>query len=69
VDESARLDAIERRQSVVIALLVGGYLLAGCWLLLSEVAWLTAWHVGSAAVVVAVVAAIVGISRRRRARA
>ena len=71
MDESAlqhRLDAVERRQSVTLALLAGLYVLAG----LAAVVWIvpavTARHASALGVVVGLVALVVGIARRRRAR-
>lgn len=71
MDDSAlqdRLDAIERRQSITLALLAGLYLLGGLWLLVRGVDAITAWHAGVAAVVLALGALAAGIYRRRRAR-
>lgn len=61
-----RLDRIERRLSLVLALLVGGYALGIAWLLIEETAAVTPWHVGFGAVIVAVLALIAGIYRRRQ---
>lgn len=72
MDESAlqdRLEAIERRQSFVLALLVGLYLLGALWLLVETVAAVTVGDVVAGGVILAILASVVGIYRRRRARA
>ena len=61
-----RLDAIERRQSVLLWLLVGGYVLAALWLLVTATDAVTVWNAGVAAAVLAVLATAAGIARRRR---
>lgn len=63
-----RLDAIERRQRIVLALLVGLYALATSWILVREVAAVTAWSVAVAAVALALFAVVGAVYRRRRAR-
>jgi len=71
MDEPAlqtRLDAVERRQSLTLALLVGVYLLGGLWVVVREVAVVTAWHAGVGVVALGVAALMTGIYRRRRAR-
>ena len=70
MDESAvqpRLDAIERRQSYILWLLVGGYVFFGAWFLIEAVPAVTVWNAGFALGIIAVVAAMVGIYRRRQA--
>lgn len=62
-----RLDRFERRQSVVLGLLVGAYLLAGVWFLVDELALVSPWTAAVAATVGLVLAVTVGIVRRRRA--
>jgi len=71
MDESAlqhRLDAVERRQSLTLALLVGLYVLAGLAAVVWTVPGVTAWHASALGVVVGLVVLVVGIARRRRAR-
>ncbi len=71
MDESplqSRLTTIERRQSLVLTLLVGLYLLGGLWVPIREVAAVTIWHAGVGAVALALIAVLVVVSRRRRAR-
>ena len=70
MDESAlqpRLDAIERRQSYILLLLVGGYVFAGTWLLIDTVPAVTVWNAVFGLVILAVLASILGIYRRRQA--
>lgn len=70
MDESAlqpRLDAIERRQSYILLLLVGGYVVAGAWLLIDTVPAVTVWNAVFGLVILAVLASILGIYRRRKA--
>jgi hypothetical protein len=70
MDESAlqnRLAAIERRQSLILTLLVGLYLLGGMWVIVQSFTAITVWHAGTGAVVVGILVAIVGIFRRRQA--
>lgn len=70
MDESAlqpRLDAIERRQSYILLLLVGGYVFAGTWLLVDTVPAVTVWNAVFGLVILAVLASILGIYRRRQA--
>jgi len=71
MDESAlqhRLDAVERRQSLTLALLVGLYVLAGLAAVVWTVPAVTAWHASALGVVAGLAALVVGIARRRRAR-
>lgn len=71
MDESAlqrRLDGIERRLSFIVSLLVGGYIFGGSWILIEAVDAATVWNVGLGVIVLAVVASIGGMYRRRRAR-
>jgi len=70
MDESAlqsRLDAIERRQSLVLWLLVAGYVLAASWVLVDSVDAVTVYHAAIALSALAGLATVVGISRRRQA--
>lgn len=70
MDDSAlhsRLARIERRQSLVLALLVGVYALGGVWYLVEAVDAVTPWSAGFGAVVVLSFAVAVGIHRRRQA--
>lgn len=62
-----RLDAIERRQTLVLSLLVAGYVLGGAWVLVAELDAVSAWSTGVGLVVLAVVASVVGVYRRRQA--
>jgi hypothetical protein len=64
-----RLDAIERRQRLTLAGLGGLSLAALLWVLVTEVAAVTVWTAGAAAVGVSLLALVAGIARRRRARA
>lgn len=64
----SRLTTIERRQSLVLTLLVGLYLLGSLWVLVREVAAVTIWHTGIGAVALTLIALLAVISRRRRAR-
>lgn len=69
MDESAlqrRLDVIERRQVLIVSLIVAGYVLAGLWFLVAELEAVTVWTAGLGATIVAVLAAGVGMYRRRR---
>ena len=70
MDESAlqpRLDAIERRQSYLLLLLVGGYVFAGTWLLVDTVPAVTVWNAGFGLLTLAALASLVEIYRRRQA--
>jgi hypothetical protein len=70
MDESAlqpRLNAIERRQSYILSLLAGGYMIAGTWLLVDTVPAVTVWNAGFGMISLAILASIVGIYRRRQA--
>ena len=70
MDESAlqpRLDAIERRQSYILLLLVAGYVFAGTWFLVDMVPAVTVWNAGFGLIILAVLASIVKIYRRRQA--
>jgi hypothetical protein len=70
MDESVlhpRLDAIERRQSYILSLLVGGYVFAGTWLLVNTFPAVTVWNAGIGLVTLALLASVVGIYRRRQA--
>ncbi|MFC7132455.1 MULTISPECIES: hypothetical protein [Salinibaculum] len=72
MDESAlqnRLARIERRQSLVLALLAGIYLFGGLWILIRETTAVTVWNASAVGVALAILALAVGISRRRRAGA
>jgi len=69
MDEPAlrsRLDRIERRQSLVLSLLVVGYVLAASWLLVDSTDAVTLYH-AAALVALAGVASVAGVARRRRA--
>ena len=69
MDESAlqsRLDAIERRQSLVLSLLVVSYLFAASWLLVDAFDAVTVYHAAVALVALAGLASVAGIARRRR---
>ncbi|MFC7134983.1 MULTISPECIES: hypothetical protein [Salinibaculum] len=70
MDESAlqpRLDAIERRQSYILLLLVGGYVFAGTWLLIDTIPAVTVWNAVLGWIILAVLASMLGIYRRRKA--
>lgn len=62
------LAAVERRQSVILAPLVGLYLLGGLWVLVETSETVTVWTAAVAVVLFGVVAAVVGVARRRRRR-
>jgi protein-S-isoprenylcysteine O-methyltransferase Ste14 len=71
MDESglrSRLDALETRVSLVLALVVLGYVVVALAVLIRETAVVTPWTAGVGAVILLVVAGAVGLSRRRRAR-
>ncbi|MEF8776011.1 MAG: hypothetical protein V5A43_05865 [Haloarculaceae archaeon] len=71
MDESAlrdRLRSIERRQTIGISLLVGIYLFGGYLLLVGEIPSVTEYSATTALVALGLVALVVGIYRRRRAR-
>jgi len=71
MDESAlqhRLAAIERRQSLVLALLAGLYVIGLLGALVVTVPAVTAWHASAVGVVAGLVVLVVGIARRRRTR-
>jgi hypothetical protein len=71
MDESAlqpRLASIERRQSYILSLLVGGYVIGATWLLVDTVPAVTVWNAGFGLVVLAIFASMVGIFRRRQTR-
>ena len=61
-----RLDAIERRQFRIVSLLLVGYVLAGTWLVVDEVAAITVWDAAVALVVLALVLSIGWLYRRRQ---
>lgn len=63
-----RLRTIERRQSVVIAMLAGLYLFGALLFLEQQIAEVTPWHNAVALVVLGLVALLIGFRRRRRAR-
>lgn len=63
-----RLDAIERRQSHILLLLMGGYVIAGTWLLVDTIPAVTVFNAGFGLIILAILASIVGIYRRRQAR-
>jgi len=70
MDDSAlqqRLERIERRQSYLLVLVAGLYVFAALWLLVRELAAITAWHVAVGLVAVGVLVAVVGTYRRRQA--
>lgn len=64
-----RLDGIERRQSILLALIVGAYLLAGSWILVDVVGLVSPWTIAVAGAVGLVLTMVLGMVRRRRARA
>ena len=69
MDERAlqsRLDAVERRQSLVLWLLVTGYVFAANWLLVDSFDAVTMYHAAVALIALAGLASVVGISRRRQ---
>lgn len=71
MDDSAlqqRLDVIERRQMFTLSLLVVAYVLGGAWFLVDGVDVVSAWAAGFGLLALAVLASVVGIYRRRRAR-
>jgi uncharacterized protein (DUF983 family) len=61
-----RLDAIERRQSRIVSLLLVGYVLVGTWLVVDEFAAVTVWDATVALVVLALVLSIGWLYRRRQ---
>lgn len=70
MDESAlqqRLARIERRQRMVLALLVGLHLGGGLWLLVVGTSAVTIWHALVAFVFLGLAITMVGMYRRRRA--
>ena len=69
MDEPAlqsRLDAIERRQSLALWLLVTGYVFAAYWLLVDSFDAVTVYHAAVALAALTGIASVVGISRRRQ---
>jgi hypothetical protein len=71
MDEAAlqnRLDAIERRQSRIVWLLLLGYVGAGTWLLVDEVAAITVWDAVVALAALAFVLLVGWVYRRRQSR-
>ncbi|MFT4889240.1 MAG: hypothetical protein ACI9YT_000149 [Halobacteriales archaeon] len=69
MDESAlqhRLDVIERRQVLIVSLVVVAYVLAALWFLVAEVEAVSGWTAGIGATILAVLAAVVGMYRRRQ---
>lgn len=69
MDESAlqpRLDAIERRQSYILTLLVTGYVVAGTWFLVETVPAVTVWNASFGVIVFAVLVLLVKIYHRRQ---
>lgn len=72
MDEPAlqrRLRSIERRQSIILGLLVLGYVTAGAWFLTAETSVVSAWTVAVGAVACLVLGLAVGVYRRRATRA
>lgn len=67
-DVQQRLDVIETRVTLVLALLTFGYAVAGAALLVQTTDAVTPWHAGVGAVALLAVGSAVGIYRRRRAR-
>jgi hypothetical protein len=63
-----RLDAIERRQSYILTLLAGGYVLAGTWFLVETVPAVTVWNAGLGVLLLVFVTSTIGVYRRRQAR-
>jgi len=63
-----RIESIERRQFYTLSLLVGGYVFAGTWLLVETTRAVTVWNAGLGLLLVALLVAVVGVYRRRRAR-
>ncbi len=61
-----RLDAIERRQSYIISLLVIGYVFLGTWLIIDTVPAVTVWNASFGLITVGVLASMVTIYRRRQ---
>ncbi|WP_276271724.1 hypothetical protein [Haloarcula litorea] len=62
-----RLDRIERRQRLVLGLLVTAYALAGAWALVSTVPAVTAYHAAVALAGLGLAAAGTAMYRRRAA--
>ncbi|MFB6309955.1 MAG: hypothetical protein ABEH64_02105 [Salinirussus sp.] len=65
---SAELDAIKRRLWLVLALVVGLYVLIALTIPVLLVPAISVWHALFAGLVVAITIAIVGVVRRRRRR-
>lgn len=63
----SRLDAIERRQSYILSLLVGGYVFAGGWLLVETIPAITVWSAGLGLIILLVLVSTIGIYRQRQA--
>jgi hypothetical protein len=61
-----RLDAIERRQSYILSLLVIGYVFLGTWLIIDTVPAVTVWNASFGLITVGVLASMVTIYRRRQ---
>lgn len=68
-DLERRLASIERRLSLVLALLAVGYLFVATAVLVRETTLVTAWHAGVGAAMLLLGATTVGIYRRRRTSA
>jgi len=69
MDESAlqdRLNLIEKRLFHVRSLLVVGYVFAGTWPLVENVAVITAWSAGTGLLVLALFLSMLGVYRRRQ---
>lgn len=70
MDESAlqnRLDRIETQVTAIRSLLVVGYVFAGTWFLVEEVAAVTVWNAGIGLIALTLVLSAVGMYRRRQA--
>ena len=61
-----RLDAIERRQSYILSLLVIGYVFLGTWLIIDTVPAVTVWNASFGLITVGVLVSMVTIYRRRQ---
>jgi ABC-type uncharacterized transport system permease subunit len=63
-----RLSRLERRLTLTLALVVGLYLLGGVTAVVWIVPGVTPWHGAISVVALGLVAVVVGMARRRRAR-
>jgi hypothetical protein len=63
-----RLSRLERRMTATLALVLGLYVLGGVTAVVWTVPGITPWHGAVAMGALGLVAAVVGMARRRRAR-